>query len=137
MYILKCLIELTMQGRARAAPRRKAARPGPGKGKGKVSAGARRPVSTARPETRGVVISSATEPLRRELRKRPAEKRLPEGPSQRRRREEEEREREEEESSGSDDSVSDPGYRLDPGELAAAREDPDDGDDDDFTDEDE
>jgi hypothetical protein len=86
-----------------------------------------------------VVISSATEPLRRELRKRPAEKRLPEGPSQRRRREEEEaREREEESLSSGSGSASDPGYRLDPGELAAAREDPDDGDDDDdFTDEDE
>ena len=70
-----------MQGRTRAALRRKSVRPVPSKGRGKAPAAVQRQTSATRPEARGVVIGRVSEPTQsqRALRKRVAKKKLPEG----------------------------------------------------------
>ncbi|XP_058185724.1 uncharacterized protein LOC131302947 [Rhododendron vialii] len=125
------------QGQARAAPRRKSVRPPPQKktaGSSSAPATTVRQVSSTRPGTRGVEIAfGSDEPqFRRELRKRPTDKRPAEGPSQKKRREKEEEEEEEVQSpfsSSSDNTADDPGFKIDPRERDDEEEDDDDDED--------
>ncbi|KAI8565767.1 hypothetical protein RHMOL_Rhmol03G0287100 [Rhododendron molle] len=123
-------------GRAKAAPRWKTVRLVPQKGKGKAPAMTQRQPIAARPEARGVVITSPSEApqFQRELRKRPAQKKLLEGPAQKKRKKEAEREYEEGDEqfslSNGSDSASDPRFRFTPGDLAAAEVSDEDSDSD-------